>query len=391
MHGLALVLGSSLVLACGGENPPPATNETPDAGPTVDGGVGPDQRATTITRTPLGQVEANDTQPETLTFEMPEQLVSAEIIAEVADESVQPGLEIDTLTSASGPLYDRKNGFRRLLVDPYGEGVVSIFLPNTPEIPFGPGEYRVSFYAPQPVRLNVSLITKKTTLPLDDGTLDVNIWFASTRLTAAAARDNKAFQAMLEQTASFLAVAGISLGDVSYFDVPEPEKWTQLSQDDVGKLSRTATTGLSNDAVNWFFVDSIVSNEPDQGTMLGHSAGVPGAAQHGLPGSGLALSLVSWPDGATQLANVAAHETGHWLGLFHTSERNGLIFDPIQDTATCNANDYDKNSDGVVTSLECTKADGTNLMFWQAGARPLQQNAITNDQRYVILRHPGVR
>jgi hypothetical protein len=84
--------------------------------------------------------------------------------------------------------------------------------------------------------------------------------------------------------------------------------------------------------------------------------------------------------GADVVAYIAAHETGHFLGLFHTTESSGDYFDPIADTAKCPC----MNCSTTTDRAKCTKPDSTgpllqanlcvvsgscgggdNLMFWQ--------------------------
>jgi hypothetical protein len=98
------------------------------------------------------------------------------------------------------------------------------------------------------------------------------------------------------------------------------------------------------------------------------------------------------------VAYIAAHETGHFLGLFHTTEMEGADFDPISDTGKCPclscASAADKALCGKSTSRgaqlvdanQCTAsatcAGGDNLMFWllqtpaSAGNLSAQQAAI---------------
>ncbi len=80
-----------------------------------------------------------------------------------------------------------------------------------------------------------------------------------------------------------------------------------------------------------------------------------------------------------------AHETGHWLGLFHTTEAQGTSFDPLPDTPQCPQTVYDSNHDGLMEPQECP--DGTNLMFWLNG---VGQSQLTPNQQFVMLRNPVV-
>ena len=73
------------------------------------------------------------------------------------------------------------------------------------------------------------------------------------------------------------------------------------------------------------------------------------------------------------VARVMAHEMGHFLGLFHTTESSGAV-DFIDDTTACPASG-------------CTNATEKYLMHWQAinGA-----TVLTNGQGLVLRGHPLV-
>jgi hypothetical protein len=80
--------------------------------------------------------------------------------------------------------------------------------------------------------------------------------------------------------------------------------------------------------------------------------------------------------GADLVAYIAAHETGHFLGLSHPTEMEGADFDTIADTPKCSciscAAAKDKPNCGKtgvanVTAATCvsgTCGGGDNLMFW---------------------------
>ena len=123
--------------------------------------------------------------------------------------------------------------------------------------------------------------------------------------------------------------------------------------------------------------------------MSAMSGGVPGPATlHGTARSGVAVSLADLLDAKksgdeAKLAKakatteiIWAHEGGHYLGLYHTTERNGQALssdgnaivgkDPLSDTAVC-PDSADGDGDKVLKASECSSHDGGNLMFWSPG------------------------
>ena len=69
---------------------------------------------------------------------------------------------------------------------------------------------------------------------------------------------------------------------------------------------------------------------------------------------------------------VFAHEVGHYLGLYHTSEQNGFSFDPLQDTPECGR-----------ISASCP--DVNNLMFPFAG---ITHTEVSDEQGFVVGANP---
>jgi hypothetical protein len=77
------------------------------------------------------------------------------------------------------------------------------------------------------------------------------------------------------------------------------------------------------------------------------------------------------------LAETAAHEMGHFLGLYHPTEeysvRYGYQFDPLSDTPEC--------TNGSQSAEECESYGGGNLMFWTAYS-PSSRNAGKKQERF---------
>jgi hypothetical protein len=87
-----------------------------------------------------------------------------------------------------------------------------------------------------------------------------------------------------------------------------------------------------------------------------------------------------------RVALTMAHEAGHYLGLFHTTEAEATLFDPLDDTPQCERA-RDDNGDGLLDYGECRGAGAENLMFWAAG----KVEDLSPHQGFVMRRNPGLR
>jgi hypothetical protein len=101
------------------------------------------------------------------------------------------------------------------------------------------------------------------------------------------------------------------------------------------------------------------------------SGGIPVPAVLGTDRSGIVVSAALLNRDPLFAGQVLAHEIGHALGLFHTTEsvvltRAGVatsLNDGLVDTPSCPAS-ADRDADGALTKAECQTFDANNLMFW---------------------------
>jgi hypothetical protein len=161
---------------------------------------------------------------------------------------------------------------------------------------------------------------------------------------------------------------------------------------DIGRLTSNASPEAEAQSLNMFLIESISGGSGLDVSTLGRTGGRPGAA---LPGNvsgylynGVAVAAGSHrsESGAIHpfMSNTAAHEVGHYLGLFHTSEVGGEYHDPLADTPECTT-DFTYDSDTWVD--DCDESTYQNLMW------PVSSGAydVTDDQLWVASSHPLVK
>ena len=218
-------------------------------------------------------------------------------------------------------------------------------------------------------------------------------------LRATNATTDTSVQRMVQSFRNIFAQVGIT-ANVTFYDVDATARarfGTNLDVTNTGpceQMNQMFTLSGANpgSVMNLFLVNGLSENTPSGSfTTVGIDGTIPGPSSFngtvqsgavvsiadlfsGLANCGGALNVLGC--GADLVAMIAAHESGHFLGLFHTTERTGDQFDPLTDTPKCPCSSCVRTSERSrcgtanppqdVTSCVSppTCAGGDNLMFW---------------------------
>jgi hypothetical protein len=136
-------------------------------------------------------------------------------------------------------------------------------------------------------------------------------------------------------------------------------------------------------ALNLYFVRSVFLGEGVP--AYGASMGIPGIlGSSGEVGSGVMIAVEAHREqGLIDFENfwkTVAHESGHWLGLRHTTETDASAHDVIADTPECSI-ENDSDGNGELSREECSGADGDYLMFWEG------TGGLISPHQGIVMRH----
>ncbi len=286
---------------------------------------------------------------------------------DILSSSSIPNLYLDASGSSGSGTYN-KNGYANVLV------------PQSPSFSAKAGEWTFTAYNND--RVKIALRTG--TVP-SDTTFTVQPFITGTTWTATDI--SEALNVMSE----IYLKNGVNLTINSTIIITEAE-YSAVSKNFTNSTTSALVKQGSLDALNIFFIeDYSVYN------MYGNAAGMPGSMGDLNSWNGVLASLTAHATGtlldAQLLGETAAHEMGHQLGLFHTTEEGGTTFDILSDTPECPSSTKDNDSNGTVTAEECDGFGGDNLMFWTpwssvSRSAGKKQEILSGYQQHVLKYSP---
>lgn len=298
-----------------------------------------------------------------------------------------------SLTDPSGgAVYDgyapAAGGFRSDYLDDLSPGLI----PVSPDVTPAAGTWHFRWYLDGPTSADCAAVHRVDTLSdpaplvvefvvvdvpgLDAGTIEADPEWQ----TALGVLEDSWADGGLAPAFSYVAFTG-DVGTYGVVDV------TDTDYSEFNDLLRTSAPEPRR-RITFFLVQEIANGSAGGAVILGLSGGPPGAASvHGTSKSGVVISTADLDGAAEDVGKIMAHEGGHFLGLFHTTERAvdaEVPHDPLGDTPECAAA-ADANGNGDLNSDECSGQGADNVMWWTLTA---STGTMTADQSFILRSNP---
>ena len=289
----------------------------------------------------------------------------------------------DILSSSSTPnLYLDASGSSGSNVDKYG--YANVLVPQSPSFSAKAGKWTFTAYNNDLVKLAL-----RTGTAPSDTTIAIQPFITGTTWSAGDISD------ALSVMSGIYLKNGVTLTIKSTITITETE-YSAVSPNFTNSTTSALVKKGSSDAVNIFFIEDYSGSGSG---MLGNAAGMPGSMGDVNSWNGVLASLTAHAEetgnalDAQLLGETAAHEMGHQLGLFHTTEKEGTVFDILSDTPECSSSSQDNDSNGTVTAEECDGFGGDNLMFWTSWSSASRsagkkQETLSSHQQHVLNYSP---
>jgi len=282
----------------------------------------------------------------------------------------------DILSASSTPnLYDASSG------NIGTPGYANVLVPQSPSFSAKAGTWTFKAYTND--RVNIALRTGSTP---SAATITIQPYITGTTWSAG---DISVALIIMKRIYS---KNGITLTINDTITISDTQ-YTKVSKTFINSTTSALVSQGVTEGVNLFFIEDYSDSD-----NLGNAPGIPGSMGTANSWNGVLISLAAHDVSGNTLdsqllGETAAHEMGHQLGLFHTTESGGTVFDILTDTAEClnSTKDFDRN--GKMSAEECEGYGGENLMFWTAWntssrSAGKKQETLSSHQQHVLKYSP---
>jgi hypothetical protein len=343
-----------------------STTTTTTSTTTSSSGVGGGPPDETLVQVPLGNIPLGTG----FSFDVPPTAIGFTLVANVPGDPTSPlAIGVDKLLAPDGVsiVEGYSLGPQNQLFFYANNGIIAAAVPQSDDaeaMPVQSGTWQArigDFGAGGPTSADVSLWLRQTADGLfHGGALDVNVFLVNGVATQG--------QITSLLTQAYTNYAGLELGAVQFFDLPD--SFAVIDESNFQQAFHQTSVASNKPALNVLYVAAFAGDFQGAG---GVSSGLPGVpVMHGTNESGVVAMFFA--DAIDTI--VLRHEGGHFGGLFHTSEFEPGMGDFLADTPLC------PNAEVILGNCP----DAGNVMFPAAGfglaLSPMQQRVLQGSALY---------